>query len=171
MHHNRLTMDELKLDYESVSNLRLRGGHGLPALIAARFISRMATIFRACDLVSSRRLVSPPRRPIVARYSRTFFSASVIDALQSIHHKRLMMQEVKSRETGRSAGARVRATARRDARLCRVPFLIASPTRKSPRAVSHKNPARQTWLPNPTPRFLQREYSPPSTPIRALLST
>ncbi len=82
-----------------------------------------------------------------------------------------MMQEAKSRETGRSAGARVPATARRGARLCRVPFSIASPTRKSPSAVSHKNPARQTWLPNPTPRFLQREYSLPSIPIRALLST
>jgi len=58
--------------------LRLRGGHGLPALIAARFVSRIATICRACDLVSSRRLTSPPRRPISARYSRTFFSVSVI---------------------------------------------------------------------------------------------
>src|SRR5437016_896852 len=76
-----------------------------------------------------------------------------------------------SRETERSAGARVRATARRGARLCRVPFSIVSPTRKSPRAVSHKNLARQMWPPNPTPRFPRREYSPPSIPIRVLLST
>ena len=58
-----------------------------------------------------------------------------------------------SRETGRSAGAQVRATARRGARLCLAPFLVESPTRKSPRAVSHKNPARQTWPPNPDTSF------------------
>ena len=53
---------------ESLSNLRLRGGQGLPAFKAARFISRIATIFFACARVSSRRLASPPRRPIFARY-------------------------------------------------------------------------------------------------------
>ena len=79
-----------------------------------------------------------------------------------------------SRETVRSAGARVPATARRDARLCLVPFLIESPNvsrmppasldryprghtghvahplllhSKFPRAIWHKNPARQMWLP------------------------
>jgi hypothetical protein len=62
----------------NLSNLRLRGGHGLPALIAARFISPDRDICRACDLVSSRRLATPPRRPISARYSRTHFSVSVI---------------------------------------------------------------------------------------------
>ena len=33
MHHNRLMMDELKLDQESVRNLRLRGGYGSPAFV------------------------------------------------------------------------------------------------------------------------------------------
>src|SRR5438477_1388513 len=78
MHHNPLMMNELELDQESDSNLRLRGGHDLPAFNAARFISRIATICRACDLLSSRRLTLPPRRPILARYSRTFLSVSVI---------------------------------------------------------------------------------------------
>src|SRR5207249_9456966 len=62
---------------KSFSCLRLRGGHGLPALIAARFASRIATICRVCDLVSSRRLTSPPRLPISARYSRTSFCVSL----------------------------------------------------------------------------------------------
>src|SRR6267154_2413415 len=42
----------------------------------------------------------------------------------SMHHKRLMMQEAKPRETSRSAEARVHATVRRGARLGRVPFSI-----------------------------------------------
>ena len=63
-----------------MSNLRLRGGHGLPALIAARFISRIATICFACERVSSRRLAKPPRLPIAARYSRTSFLVFVINA-------------------------------------------------------------------------------------------
>ena len=58
-----------------------------------------------------------------------------------------------ARQAGRSGGARVHATARRGARLCRAPFSVEFPNRKSPRAVSHKNPARQTRLPNPIPRF------------------
>jgi hypothetical protein len=64
--------------YESFGSLRLRGGHGFPCLSAARFISRIATIWRACDLVSSRRLARPPRFPISARYSRILFCACVI---------------------------------------------------------------------------------------------
>jgi len=61
--------------YLSFKSLRLRGGHGLPAVIAARFNSRIATIFRACDLVNSRRLVRPPRLPMAARYWRGYVSA------------------------------------------------------------------------------------------------
>src|SRR6478672_3743053 len=76
-----------------------------------------------------------------------------------------------SRETGRFGEARVRANARRGARLCLGLFSIGFPSQKSPRAVSHKNPGRQTWPPTPTPRLPLREYSPPSIPIRALLST
>jgi hypothetical protein len=47
--------------YLSFKSLRLRGGHAFPAFTAARFASRMATICRACDLVSSRRLARPPQ--------------------------------------------------------------------------------------------------------------
>ena len=46
--------------YESFSSLRSRGGQGLPAFVAARLASRIATICLACDLVSSRRLPMPP---------------------------------------------------------------------------------------------------------------
>ena len=67
-----------KADRESLSNLRSRGGHGFPAFTAARLASRIATICFACARVSSRRLATPPRRPIFARYWRTRFSASVI---------------------------------------------------------------------------------------------
>jgi hypothetical protein len=65
----------------SLSCLRSRelvGGQGLPAFKAARLPSRIATIWRACDLVSSRRLARPPRFPILARYSRILFCACVI---------------------------------------------------------------------------------------------
>ena len=41
-----------RICYLSSKSLRLRGGHGLPALIAARFNSRIATICRPCDLVN-----------------------------------------------------------------------------------------------------------------------
>jgi hypothetical protein len=67
-----------KLIQESLSSLRSRGGHCFPIRWAARLASRIATIRFACDRVSSRRLARPPRRPIAARYSRTFFSVLVI---------------------------------------------------------------------------------------------
>src|SRR4029077_14435532 len=67
-----------RTDQESLSNLRSRGGHDFPAFNATRLASRIATIFFACTRVISRRLATPPRRPIFARYSRTRFSASVI---------------------------------------------------------------------------------------------
>jgi hypothetical protein len=102
MHHKRLTINSqvtpfatahqirscivsrlrwIKIPYLSFNSFRSRGGQGLPALITARFNSRIATICRACDLVSPRRLARPPRRPIPARYSRTFFCASLISTV------------------------------------------------------------------------------------------
>ena len=79
MHHKPLMMCHTSMwSQVNLSNLRLRGGHGLPALNAARLASRIATICLACERVSSRRLATPPRRPIFARYSRTRFSVSVI---------------------------------------------------------------------------------------------
>ena len=76
MHRKPLTIH--KLIQESLSSLRSRGGHCFPIRWAARLASRIATIRFACDRVSSRRLARPPRRPIAARYSRTFFSVLVI---------------------------------------------------------------------------------------------
>jgi hypothetical protein len=85
-------------DQVSLTNLRLRGGHGLPSLIAARFISRMATIWRACDLGSSRRLTSPHacRSPGDVR---TCFGASVIRRF-STHRKPVTMQETRRGSSG-----------------------------------------------------------------------
>jgi hypothetical protein len=57
-----------------MSGHRWRVNSTLPALIAARFASRIATICFASRRVSSRLLLNPPRRPISARYSRAFFS-------------------------------------------------------------------------------------------------
>jgi len=88
LHRKRLTMH--KSIQESLSSLRSRGGHGFPAFNAARLASRIATIFFACERVSSRRLARPPRRPISARYSCIFFSVAAISA-SNIHHKLLMM--------------------------------------------------------------------------------
>ena len=88
MHRKRPTMQ--KSIQESLSSLRSRGGHCFPVRWAARLASRIATICFACDRVSSRRLASPPRHPIAARYSRTFFSVLVIRAT-NIYHKPLMM--------------------------------------------------------------------------------
>ena len=69
MHHKPLMMRHTSMwSQVNLSNLRLRGGHGLPALNAARLASRIATICLACERVSSRRLATPPRRPIFARY-------------------------------------------------------------------------------------------------------
>jgi hypothetical protein len=65
MHRKPLTTGNFF--HVSFATFRLRGGHVFPCLSASRFISRIATICRACDLVSSRRLVIPPRRPISAR--------------------------------------------------------------------------------------------------------
>ena len=58
----------IRFRYLSFNSLRSRGGHGFPAFTAARLASRIATICFACARVSSRRLASPPRLPIVARY-------------------------------------------------------------------------------------------------------
>jgi hypothetical protein len=93
--------------------LRSRGGHDFPALIAARFISRIATICRACDLVSSRRLARPPRRPIVARYFCKCFLASVIET-SMMHHKRLTMHQARrvARESSASLPKSTLATGR-----------------------------------------------------------
>jgi DEAD/DEAH box helicase len=79
IYHKRLTIDHPT--HRSLSCLRSRGlvgGQALPAFKAARLASRIATIWRACDLVSSRRLARPPRFPISARYSRILFCACVI---------------------------------------------------------------------------------------------
>jgi hypothetical protein len=91
IHRKPLSMYLEKQCYESLSALRLGGGHGFPSFNAACFASRMATICFACERVSSRRLARPPRRPIFARYSRTRFSAPVIEC-STMHRKRLMMQ-------------------------------------------------------------------------------
>jgi hypothetical protein len=62
----------------------LRGDHGLPGLIAARFISRMAAICRAWDLVSSRRLRRPTslahRGEIFTHLFSSFYHTEVDDA-------------------------------------------------------------------------------------------
>ena len=79
----------ITIGYLSFNSLRSRGGHAFPALIAARFTSRIAAICFACERVSSRRLVRPPRFPIAARYARTFFCASFISTPQIMHHKPL----------------------------------------------------------------------------------
>ena len=69
IHHKLLMMHHTsKRSQVNLSNLRLRGGHGFPAFNATRLASRIATIFFACARVSSRRLASPPRWPIFARY-------------------------------------------------------------------------------------------------------
>jgi hypothetical protein len=57
----------IRFCYLSFNSFRSRGGHAFPALIAARFASRIATICLACERVSSRRLASPPRLPMPAR--------------------------------------------------------------------------------------------------------
>ena len=68
----------IRFRYLSFNSLLSRGGHGFPAFTAARLASRIATICFACARVSSRRLASPPRLPMAARYSPTFFCASFI---------------------------------------------------------------------------------------------
>ena len=82
----------IRFRYLSFNSLRSRGGHGLPAFTAARLASRIATICFACARVSSRRLASPPRLPMAARYSPTFFCASFISMVAIMYHKRLMMR-------------------------------------------------------------------------------
>jgi hypothetical protein len=67
--------------YLSLNSLLSRGGHAFPAFNAARFASRIATICFACERVSLRRLASPPRLPMAARYSLTFFCASFISTV------------------------------------------------------------------------------------------
>ena len=96
-----------KAHQESLSNLRSRGGHGFPAFNAARLASRIATIFFACARVSSRRLATPPRRPMFARYSRTRFSASVIEA-SFMHRKPVMMRGKKVQNESRLKRTKVR---------------------------------------------------------------
>jgi len=74
-------MREEQYPYFNLSNrnvLASRGGQDLPARSAARFISRIATIWRACDLLSSRRLALPPIEPMYARYSCTCFSVLLV---------------------------------------------------------------------------------------------
>src|SRR5438093_3795160 len=61
----------IRICYLSFNSLRSRGGHGFPALSAARLASRIATICFACERVSSRRLASPPRLPMAGRNCRT----------------------------------------------------------------------------------------------------
>ena len=86
LYRKQLTMHESI--QESLSSLRSRGGHGFPAFNAARLALRIATIFFACERVSSRRLARPPRRPISARYSCIFLSVPAIKA-SNIYRKPL----------------------------------------------------------------------------------
>jgi hypothetical protein len=46
------------------SGIRLRAQAALPALMAARFASRIATICLACFDINLRRLVDPPMLPM-----------------------------------------------------------------------------------------------------------
>jgi hypothetical protein len=93
MYRKRLTIDQFC--HVSFSSLRSRGGQDFPALSAARLASRIATICFACERVSSRRLASPPRLPMAAKYSCTFFCAFFISTSPIMHHKRLMMRAKK----------------------------------------------------------------------------